>query len=328
MAVPTAYGALASFDIAIMAATISILIGGILFGVGVGFGARRLRLLGAEELGQGIISAAMLGALISVSAVLDTATSSMVPSELPSCPSVPSPASSPFSFYSCNLANLESAYSSLSASLLRSSEITGFASSLKISAGAVSAQPFFALEEVSRQFSSLSYLSQTASSAAYFERYLADFIRSSALIVFLPAGLVLRCFFATRRLGAAVMAIAISAYVVLPLLSLYSFQQSHSSQLAQEALASSSGFNSDFASIPLLDLDATSLVRDKMNEMAGADFSSRLQPVLAQSSRAAWVAIPDLLIMPLLSLAVSLVFAIELYRMLSARIFLPYFEAL
>ncbi|MCX6769061.1 MAG: hypothetical protein NT051_00055, partial [Candidatus Micrarchaeota archaeon] len=78
MAVPTAYGALASFDIAIMAATISILIGGILFGIGMGFGARRIRLLGSEELGQGIISAAMLGALISVSAVLDTATSSLV----------------------------------------------------------------------------------------------------------------------------------------------------------------------------------------------------------------------------------------------------------
>ncbi|MCX6769060.1 MAG: hypothetical protein NT051_00050, partial [Candidatus Micrarchaeota archaeon] len=239
-----------------------------------------------------------------------------------------SPSSSPFSFYSCNLANLESVYSSMSASLLRSSEITGFASSLKISAGAVSAQPFFALEEVSRQFSTLSYLSQTASSVAYFERYLADFIRSSALLVFLPAGLVLRCFFATRRLGAAVMAIAISAYAVFPLFSLYSFQQSGAPRLAQEALVSSNEFNSDFAAIPLLDLDATSLVRDKMNEMAGADFSSRLQPVLAQSSRAAWVALPDLFLMPLLSLAISIVSALELYRMLSARIFLPYFEAL
>ncbi len=73
----------ASFDIAIVAATISILLGGILFGAGLGFGLRRMRLLGLEEIGQGIISAAMVGALVAFVALLDATTSSMVPSSAP-----------------------------------------------------------------------------------------------------------------------------------------------------------------------------------------------------------------------------------------------------
>lgn len=76
-----------SFDTAILAATISILLGGILFGVGLGFGLRRMRLFGAEEIGQGIISAAMAGAIFSFALLADATVSSMVPQgAVPSCP--------------------------------------------------------------------------------------------------------------------------------------------------------------------------------------------------------------------------------------------------
>ncbi|VVC01315.1 Uncharacterised protein [uncultured archaeon] len=89
---------------------------------------RRIRLLGAEEIGQGIISAAMVGALLAFALLLDSTTASLVPSSLPSCPAISAPAGSPYSYYMCNLASMELSLRSLSSSLSRASDIAGFAS--------------------------------------------------------------------------------------------------------------------------------------------------------------------------------------------------------
>ena len=316
-----------AFDLAIVAATISILIGGMLFGIGLGFGIRRIRLLGSEEIGQGIISAAMVGALVAFTVLLDSTTASLVPSSLPSCPAISSPSSSPYSYYMCNLASLELSLRSLATSLSRASDISGFASSLQISTGVVSAQPFFSLESASRSLSDAASRAYSLSSLAFFELELADFVRASALSVFLPAGLLLRTFFATRRLGAAAMAIAISAYLVYPLFFLFTFTVSKSSAALLEANSAAAQFNSDFASIPLLDLDATSSVKNSIDSLSSGDFPGKLQPLFPSSFRALSIVSADLFIFPLISLIVSAVAALELYRMLSAPIFLPYFEA-
>jgi hypothetical protein len=49
------------------------------------------------------------------------------------------------------------------------------------------------------------------------ERALLQFIDSAALTVFLPIGVVLRSFFATRRLGGTLIALAVGLYLVFPL---------------------------------------------------------------------------------------------------------------
>ena len=317
-----------TFDAAIIAATISILLGGILFGVGLGFGIRRIRLLGAEEIGQGIISAAMVGALLAFVALLQAATASMVSAgSLPPCPGVQDPSGSPFSFYQCHLLALSSSYSQLGSSLARSAGIAGAASSLRVSVGAVSAQPFFALESASRQLSDASQKAQAASSLAFFELSLARAVQSSAFLVFLPAGLLLRTFFATRKIGAAAMALAISAYVFYPLLFLHTFSVSKSYAASSEALAAADSFNAKFASIPLLDLDETSAVRDKMDEMSQGDFGGGIQALFPLSSNALSLSDADLFVFPLIALLICAVAALELYSLLCAPIFLPYFES-
>lgn len=316
----------ASYDLAIMAATISILLGGILYGVGLGFSARRVRLLGAEEIGQGCISAAMVGGLVAFTALLNSTAASLVPqSSLPACPAVQTPSESPYSYYECNLQALSLSLAGLSSQLSRSSDIAGFASSLRISLGAISAQPFFALESASKSLSAASQSSAQASALALFELELADAIRSSALMVFLPAGLLLRTFFATRKLGAAAMALAIAAYAVYPLPFLYTFTVSRTSDAASEAVQEAGSFNSEFASIPLLDLDETGAVRNKINEMSQNDFGGRIQPIFPLSFRANSLAFADLVVYPAISLLVSAVAALEFYWLLSAPVFLPYF---
>lgn len=317
-----------SFDLAIVAATISLLIGGLLFGVGLGFGLRKIRLLGAEEIGQGIISAALVGALFAFTVLLDTTVSSLVPQgSLPSCPGIQNPSGSPFSYYMCNLQALSDSFRTLGSSLYRSSDIAGFASSLSINAGVVSAQPFFSLQSASSQLSDAAKQAQSVSALAFFSLELVGAIRSSALVLFLPAGLMLRTFFATRKLGAAAMAIAIAAYAVFPLLSLYTFGISKANVEALSAADEAAQFNSKFASVPLLDLDEPGAVRHKLNEMGNGDFGGEVQAIFPVSFRAIALAQADLLIYPFISLLIASVAALEFYRLLSAPIFLPYFES-
>lgn len=321
--------AFSQFDAAIIAATISILLGGILFGAGLGAGLRRVRLLGLEELGQGILSAAMVGALISFSTLLDATASSLVPaSSLPSCPGVQSPSSAPFSFYACHLQFLSSSFASLSSQLARSADIAGFAGTLTISAGVITSQPFYSLQAASQSLSAASARSAEISALSYAEMSLADSVRSAALAVFLPAGLLLRSFFATRKLGAAAMALSISAFMAYPLLFLYTFQASKSGAAAGQALSASESFNSRFAALPLLELGETSSVLGAVRSMSDGDFSSRAQPMLSLAHSAHSLALADIIFYPLISLAVSAIFALELYRILSAPLFLPYFEQL
>ena len=316
-----------NFNIAITAATISILIGGMLFGVGLGFGVRRLRLLGAEEIGQGIISAAMLGCLVSFALLLQSTFSSLPLASPPSCPQIPFPQSSPHAYYACNLAALELSQRELASLLFRASDITGFASSLQLSLGVVSAQPFFALQSYSEQLSGASSLLYSASALSFLELELSNFIQISALTVFLPAGLLFRTFFATRKLGAAAMAIAIAAYAVYPLLFTYTFSVSNAQNELASASQDASSFDSKFASLPLLELDETSAVKEKMDELSSGDFGAQAQPLLPSAMRALALSLADLAIYPLLALAVSIVAAFELYRLLSAPIFLPYFSS-
>ena len=316
-----------NFDLAITAATISILIGGILFGVGLGAGIRRLRLLGAEEIGQGIISAAMLGCIISFALLLQSTFSSFSLAVPPSCPQIASPQSSPHAYLACNLAALELSQRELASLLFRASDITGFASSLQLTLGVVSAQPFFALQSVSQQLSGASNLLYISSALSFLELELSNFIQVSALAVFLPAGLLLRTFFATRKLGAAAMAIAIAAYAVYPLLFTYTFSVSGTQRELAAASQAASSFDSKFASLPLLELDETSAVKEKIDTLSSGDFGASAQPLLPSAMRALSLSLADLIIYPLLALAVSIVASFELYRLLSAPIFLPYFSS-
>lgn len=77
---------------------------------------------------------------------------------------------------------------------------------------------------------------------------LLKFINSVAMTIFLPIGVVLRSFFATRRIGGALMAIALGLYVVFPLtisLSAISVDQVNEEafNIIQEAVEAAEGLN-------------------------------------------------------------------------------------
>ncbi|MEM4348421.1 MAG: hypothetical protein QXN37_02525 [Candidatus Anstonellaceae archaeon] len=318
-----------SFDIAIIAATISILIGGIVFGIGIGFGIKRLRLVGAEEIAQGIISAAMLGGIISFAAIADASVSSLVPAQaLPVCPPIHAPTSSPFSFYSCFLYSYANSFSSLAAQLYRCADIAGVAGSIQLKTGEILFEPFFALRSYSQQLAELAAEFSTTAAIAAFELEIALAVRDSALALFLPAGLLLRTFFATRRLGAAVMALSVSAYMVYPLIFLHSFQISKALEATWQATEVAENFNKSFASLPLLELDKPAAVKSKISQMAEGDFPGKVQIIFPTSNYALWMAKIDLIFYPLVSVIICAIASLELYRLFSAQVFLSFIDTI
>lgn len=329
MSIPGFFNFAGDLSFAITAATISVLIGGILFGVGIGFGFRRMRIFGAEEIAQGIISSAMVGAL----AVLIAAINGLFPYDLsqemnPQCIEFNNITSMPFSYYVCNLDLISKSSNQLGLSLSRSANIAGFASSLDISIGVISVSPFFSLKSASETLSESSVHAYQISSIAFFESELAKSISFASLIIFLPIGLVLRTFFVTRKLGAAAMAISISAYVIYPLVFLFVFNYSPTLSLLSEAIKYSEDFNAKFASIPLMEIDETSGVKDAIDEMAGKDFSGQIQPIFPISYSALSMANADLIFYPAISIIITAISALEIYGFLSAQIFVPYIEIL
>ncbi|MEM4554330.1 MAG: hypothetical protein QXT25_00575 [Candidatus Anstonellaceae archaeon] len=317
------------FDIAIIAATISILIGGIVFGLGIGFGIKRLRLMGAEEIAQGIISAAMLGGIISFAAIADASVSSLVPTEgLPSCPPIQAPTSSPFAFYSCFLYAQSSSFSLLASYLYRCADISGIAGSIQVKTSEILLEPFFALKSYSQQLAGLAAETSALAALSAFELEIALTVRNFALALFLPAGLLLRTFFATRRLGAAIMAISVAAYLIYPIIFLHSFQVSKTLEATQQAINEAESFSKSFASLPLLELDQPAAVKSKISQMAQGDFPGKVQALFPTSAYAIWMAKIDLIFYPLLSLVVCAVASLELYRLFSAQVFFSFIDSI
>ncbi len=318
----------ASFDLAIIAATISILIGGISFGMGIGLQHARIRLFGQEELAQGIVSAAMVGGIFAFYSILNAAALAAVPpSSLPSCPRSHDVANSPFGFYECHLEALSVSYAASSSALSQSALITGFASSLKITDGNVSAQPFFALEGASRSISAQSEKAGEISALSYSSLELAELVRVSALAIFLPVGLLLRAFFATRRLGAAVMAIAVSAFMVYPLLFMHTYPISTALPSSVAAARVSNDFNAAFSGATLPEFGDSSAVKAQVRSLSNDGFPGRVSMLLQSAANSNALPVSDLLVFPAVSIIVSLVTALELYGIFSARIFVPYLDS-
>jgi|GEM_PF-645186 len=288
---------------------ISILLGGIALGVGHAFGLKKLSLFGKEELAQAIISSALLGALALIVAGLGTGAIAFGAkggcAQQPDAPAI--------DFAACATREISDSTLNVSQLAYKASAISGFAGSLLINIGIASTQPFASLsqssQELFRMGSNFSLLYAIGSS---WESMLL-LISAKALSVFFPIGLLLRSFFATRKVGAAIMAMCVSLFVFLPifLAAFYtSFEEGNYFAAAQGALK---GYNGRFSFLPQIDLEKESSLKDAINSLAQGDFASQTDILFAPMGAYLGIAFNLLVLYPVISILISLVFAKELY---------------
>lgn len=309
---------------------VGILISGIAIGIGHALRSRRIFNFGTEELAQAVVNAAMLGALFAWVGSVDAITLGWADNSKLSCPALSAAAehvaNAPLFFCRCALENIRELSIPLITSLSSLSYKLGWLSGMTLSLNVVTATPFASFSDTATSYASWANSFSALLSAAELNFQALSIISSLAFSFFLPAGLLLRMFFATRKLGGAIMAGAIGLYIVYPIaLSTLLASANATAILATSKDAVQSALNS-FAAVPLIDLGKSAAVSDLISNLSGGDISSAaVMPYSALAAARASLEL-SLLIFPLLSLLLTAVAVRELYLLLSSEFNLNLFE--
>jgi hypothetical protein len=302
------------YTLSVLVIAISIALSGIILGLGRALQNRRLEGIGKEELLQAVISAALLGGLAAITTGIDTAMAEALPTDA-ICGGA-----HPIDFLSCKLEGMSNSTSELGFGLFKSANIAGFVSSISFDFGVISSSPFYSLRQTSAQLSDLSAAMYSHFSLLSAHLAALEFIREFSLGLFLPIGLLLRCFFATRKIGAALIGIAIGLYVAYPLFFSLVFLEDAASDAVKIALQKIDSFNSDFGMLQKIDLGKGDIAIREIQEMADKDFASRVGLLLAPANGADGVLNLYLVAYPALALLVALIVALSVFRSLSGEI--------
>ncbi|MBS3069637.1 hypothetical protein J4441_04705 [Candidatus Micrarchaeota archaeon] len=291
---------------------ISILISALALGIGHAFNIKKLWFFGTEELAQAIVSSALLGVLALIVSSLSAslvAFGAQGPCQQDS---------TTIDYAICSVREQSSNALEISQLAYKASSISGFAGSLQVHLGIVSSSPFsslsFSSEELFHTGSNFSLLYSAASS----QESALSLISSKALVLFFPAGLFLRSFFATRKAGAAIMALCVSLYVFLPLLLATLLSSFSGNAHFEEARLSLSEYYARFSFLPQTDFEKEASLKDTVNSLAQGDFASQTDLLFKPLGAYLGQAFNSLVLFPAISIVICLVLARELYIGLSS----------
>jgi len=290
------------------------MLGGLALGLGTAFSSRRLRLFGQEELLQSAINAAILGSLAAIILAIDSLSLSTIPSPSQDC-ALPGAVG----HAQCSFLQLQSGLFSLGGAASNSAYIIGFIASTTIDLGSIKVSQFSGLAPQISSLGSASDHFHLLATAAGISIMFLGFASQSAMGVLLPAGLLLRSLFITRKIGGAIMALAISAYVFYPVSAQLAFGPQVWSSLS-DASGSFVEFGNKYSSIPAIDLSKPNSIRELVSDLSRGDFSGDVFKLQKASSIALSSATAAAVIYPLLALAISLIAFFELYRFLGSEI--------
>ncbi|MBN1169848.1 hypothetical protein JXA56_02395 [Candidatus Micrarchaeota archaeon] len=219
-----------AFNIAIFTIVSMVVIVGITFFLGRLMQNRRLEDWAKIEFLQVIISAAIVGGLFFLMAPETGVITGLFNNLVDELPEVPMPLGNtavssciniPESTVLCYaysyLVLLQAQINQLLVMLISSNTILDIISKISIDIIVIEITPLSGLSSIvqvlNNMIQTLIFLNITIG----IELALLQFINASALTIFLPVGVVLRSFFATRRIGGALIALAIGLYLVFPL---------------------------------------------------------------------------------------------------------------
>ena len=301
-------------------ATVAILIAGIAFGLGVAVRSKRLRDFGKEELFQVIITLAIIGVVMAVvqaiDSTVDMAYNNVNISYSCNTTNITGHTSKVLNTSLCLCENNLDYINTLSYDMMRSQYILGYLSKIGVHLGVISAEPFTGLGEFVHYIGSHLTLAFITSSLLWFEDVTLRLIAYLAMPIFFPLGLLLRLFFPTRRLGAVLIAIGVSFYIVFPVILLVTAPTYSLSDHPFES------FNQRYSFVPMTDLNRES---ELLNVTINISMTNTTQDIVSQATyeinKAGHIINIILyynLISIVLALATSVVFAWETYKLLGS----------
>jgi hypothetical protein len=306
---------LVGMQVAVIVITISIVLSGILIGLGRALGYTKVERFGVDELFQSILNAAIVGALVVIIETVKAISTSLV---TPVC----STAGDAIGELSCVLKTTTDGTFLLLQELLKASTMVGFYQTMILELGAITIQPFANLESVSSVLSNQAGMLGMILILINLNAQIVNFFAQNALMLFLPIGLILRSFFATRKVGGFLIGVAIGMYVLYP-----AFILSFSAPDLSLAGTQLQEFNSNplYATMPIVDLNNNNAIAEKLDNMTtgnnvsfgnNVSYVADLPGSLTLLTQANANAISQLLMYgvfaPLFSLIITLVFIKEM----------------
>ncbi len=289
---------------------LSIVFSGLLIGIGRAIGAVKLEYFGREELVQAIINAALVGAYATIILTATEISKGMVGESACAVGDA--------------MANLQCIYSSISDqsfSLMQSTlaiqHMVGYYQSIVLEFGTFSIQPMSHLSSIALVLGGQIFILQQLLLVSEMHVQLLAFFGPQLLAFFFPLGLIFRSFFSTRKLGGFLIALSIGLYLLYPSMVLV-FPQP---QLNETSMLLQNVTNkTQYSTLPILDLNDNYALAGKLDNMtaisstnstSSVDFTGDLTLSAQYISEATASLIIFIILAPLFSLIVTLVFIKE-----------------
>ena len=245
------------FDISIAIITIMLILSGMVLGIGYAINNKKLKDFGKDEIIQSLINGILVGSLLIlfmnnglVSRVISSVTFSSVTSTTCQSFMMNNPAicfaynylvgTTPYTFNGSDETSILTDITLLLSALSVIEMSLGAIAAVKISLLVVTIS-FGSL--INPVISEIQYIIQIASSIAVgvaVQGAVLMFAAATAITTIMPTGLILRCFYPTRRLGGFLIAVAIGIYVIFPMTYLLDATISNSYQSGLGNISSAS----------------------------------------------------------------------------------------
>lgn len=254
-----------NLDVAVAIVSASIILSGILIGLGRAFSIKKIESFGVEELVQSIINAALIGALASIIALVGSLANLDSEGICSSAPDILIKAK-------CNFEELNIALWKFEGATVHSLNIIGYYKNLQLNFGLFSTKPFESIEPIFRILSDQITTTNLLLTANIGLISFMDFMSKNALTLILPLGLLLRSFFLTRKIGGILIGISIGTLLVFPTFIL-GFENPIENVV--NATNTTENFNTNiyYSPTPVIDLNDNYAVAARIDVMSGRCFN-------------------------------------------------------
>ncbi|MCP4647224.1 MAG: hypothetical protein GY852_05715 [bacterium] len=294
---------------------LSIVLSGLLIGLGRAIGSHKVEYFGREELIQAMINAALVGAYATITLTATEISKEMVSGTL--CGTGDA------------IENLQCLYEGVSDNLysilvetLHLHQTVAYYQSMVLNFSTFSIQPLAYLSSVSLILEAQVLVLQQLLLVSEIHIQLLSFFGPQLLTFFFPLGLIFRAFFSTRKLGGFLIALSIGLYLLYPSLVMV-FPQ----PVLNETIISmeSMNNNTNYTITPILDLNDNYAIAGKLDNMtntsAGMDFTGEITTSIQELTTATSSLTIFVLIAPLFSIIVTLIFIKEVTDIFGGEFF-------
>ncbi len=247
-------------EIAVIVVTASIVLAGILLGLGKALGYKRIENFGLEEFIQSIINAAIIGSFAAIIELVGAISSTIVTKGCAEGTVIQQ--------LLCTLGNLNTSLFLLFQELVKVLNLLGYYQSLSLDFGAFAIAPLGNLSSVSAVLSSQLLSLNAIMIMVGLNIQIAEFIGANSLALLFPVGLVLRTLFATRKVGGFLIALAFGLYLFYPTFVLIfpnPVPVVENSTILMQRFTN----NSFYATVPIIDLNDNYAIAGKIDIMSG-----------------------------------------------------------